>query len=243
MRETVPIYMLRGIAVSGFRDRDQCVAYLFPDGQPRPGMLVALNAEKVLTTERNDELRALMTVSCNYADGISVVCSIRRKYRAADVTRIAGVDLWEALMQRAGTLGTPVFLIGGRAQVLAETAERLRTRWRVNIVGMQDGYFDAEQQSTLLERINESGAQLVTVAMGSPRQELLIRDAYRRYPGALYMGVGGTYDVFTGHVRRAPAFWRRNGLEWCYRLLTQPSRIRRQWRLLRYLFYHFSGRL
>ncbi|PLL09905.1 lipopolysaccharide N-acetylmannosaminouronosyltransferase, partial [Klebsiella pneumoniae] len=84
---------------------------------------------------------------------------------------------------------------------------------------------------------------IVTVAMGSPRQEIFMRDCRRLYPHALYMGVGGTYDVFTGHVHRAPKFWQDLGLEWFYRLLLQPSRIKRQFRLLRYLRWHYSGKL
>ena len=70
-----------------------------------------------------------------------------------------------------------------------------------------------------------------------------MRDCRLVYPAALYMGVGGTYDVFTGHVHRAPKFWQNLGLEWFYRLLLQPSRIKRPFRLLRYLRWHYSGKL
>ena len=113
----------------------------------------------------------------------------------------------------------------------------------MNIVGSQDGYFSADQRQQLFERVRDSGAKIVTVAMGSPRQEILMRDCRLVYPAALYMGVGGTYDVFTGHVHRAPKFWQNLGLEWFYRLLLQPSRIKRQFRLLRYLRWHYSGKL
>ena len=127
--------------------------------------------------------------------------------------------------------------------MLAETQAKLRERWKVNIVGSQDGYFSADQRQQLFERVRDSGAKIVTVAMGSPRQEILMRDCRLVYPAALYMGVGGTYDVFTGHVHRAPKFWQNLGLEWFYRLLLQPSRIKRQFRLLRYLRWHYSGKL
>ncbi len=95
--------------------------------------------------------------------------------------------------------------------------------------------FQPEQRQALFERIHASGAQIVTVAMGSPKQEIFMRDCRLVHPDALYMGVGGTYDVFTGHVKRAPKIWQTLGLEWLYRLLSQPSRIKRQLRLLRYL--------
>jgi UDP-N-acetyl-D-mannosaminouronate:lipid I N-acetyl-D-mannosaminouronosyltransferase len=100
-----------------------------------------------------------------------------------------------------------------------------------------------EARQALFDRIRDSGAQIVTVAMGSPRQEIFMRDCRVVHPDALYMGVGGTYDVFTGHVKRAPKGWQNLGLEWLYRLLSQPSRLKRQLRLLRYLSWHYTGRL
>ncbi len=142
-----------------------------------------------------------------------------------------------------GKEGTPVFLVGGKPEVLAQTEAKLRTQWNVNIVGSRDGYFTPEQRQALFARIHASGAKIVTVAMGSPKQELLMRDCREVHPHALYMGVGGTYDVFTGHVKRAPKIWQNLGLEWLYRLLSQPKRITRQMRLLRYLRWHYTGDL
>ena len=95
-----------------------------------------------------------------------MVRAIRRKYPNANLSRVAGADLWEAMMQRAGERGTPVFLIGGKPEVLAETEAKLRQQWNVNIVGSQDGYFKPEERTALFERIRLSGAKIVTVAMG-----------------------------------------------------------------------------
>ena len=207
MTETTsaPLYLLRGLQLIGWRDMQHALDYLYADGEIRTGTLVAINAEKMLAVEDNPEVRALIEAAeFKYADGISVVRSLRKKYPQAQVSRVAGADLWEALMARAGAQGTAVFLIGGKPEVLA---------------------------------------QIVTVAMGSPRQEILMRDCREVYPQALYMGVGGTYDVFTGHVQRAPKFWQDLGLEWFYRLVSQPSRIKRQARLLRYLRWYYTDKL
>ncbi|NDJ55456.1 lipopolysaccharide N-acetylmannosaminouronosyltransferase [Enterobacteriaceae bacterium 4M9] len=239
-----PVYTIRGLNLLGWRDMNHALDYLSAGGVMKQGTLVAINAEKVLAAENDAQVRELIAASeFKYADGISVVRSIRKKYPQAQVSRVAGADLWEALMERAGRNGTPVFLVGGRPEVLAQTEQKLRAQWNVNIVGSQDGYFNAQAREALFERIRDSGAQLVTVAMGSPRQEILMRDCRRVHPHALYMGVGGTYDVFTGHVKRAPKGWQNLGLEWLYRLLTQPSRITRQLRLLRYLAWHYTGHL
>lgn len=241
---TAPLYSLRGLQLIGWRDMQHALNYLFAEGHLRSGTLVAINAEKMLTAEDNPEVRDLINAAdFKYADGISVVRSVRKKFPQAQVSRVAGADLWEALMARAGQEGTPVFLIGGKPEVLAQTEAKLRAQWRVNIVGSQDGYFTPDQRQALFERIRASGAQIVTVAMGSPKQEIFMRDCRKIHPEALYMGVGGTYDVFTGHVKRAPRIWQSLGLEWLYRLLSQPSRITRQLRLLRYLRWHYTGNL
>lgn len=188
----VPHYQIRGISLSGFSDMAQFVDYLNQQGELKTGTLVAINAEKVLTAEADAAVHQLIDAAeYKYADGISIVRSIRKKYPQANVSRIAGADLWEALMERAGREGTPVFLIGGQPAVLAQTMDKLRRLWNVNIVGSQDGFFTPDQREALFTRIRESGAKLVTVAMGSPRQEILMRDCKASYPDALYMGVGG----------------------------------------------------
>ncbi|XTZ38430.1 lipopolysaccharide N-acetylmannosaminouronosyltransferase [Salmonella enterica] len=241
---TAPLYELRGLKLIGWRDMQHALDYLWADGEIRQGTLVAINAEKMLTLEDDAQVRALIDAAeFKYADGISVVRSLRKKFSHARVSRVAGADLWEALMERAGKESTPVFLVGGKAEVLAQTEQKLRAQWQVNIVGSQDGFFQADQRQALFARIRDSGAKIVTVAMGSPRQEIFMRDCREIYPDALYMGVGGTYDVFTGQVKRAPKMWQQLGLEWLYRLLSQPSRIKRQLRLLRYLRWHYTGNL
>jgi len=241
---SAPVYALRGLRLIGWRDMQHALDYLCAGGNIRPGTLVAINAEKMLAVEDNPEVKSLIEAAeFKYADGISVVRSIRKKFPQAQVSRVAGADLWEALMARAGQDGTPVFLIGGKPEILAQTEQKLRAQWNVNIVGSQDGYFKPEDRQALFERIRDSGARVVTVAMGSPRQEILMRDCRQVCPDALYMGVGGTYDVFTGHVKRAPKVWQNLGLEWLYRLLSQPSRITRQIKLLRYLAWHYTGKM
>ncbi|MFE4113127.1 MULTISPECIES: lipopolysaccharide N-acetylmannosaminouronosyltransferase [Kosakonia] len=243
-KTAAPLYDLRGLKLVGWRDMQHALDFLCADGKIKQGTLVAINAEKILTLEDDAQVRALIEAAeYKYADGISVVRSLRKKFPQAQVSRVAGADLWEKLMARAGKTGTPVFLVGGKPEVLAQTEQKLRTQWQVNVVGSQDGYFSPAQRQALFERIRDSGAKIVTVAMGSPKQEIFMRDCRAVWPDALYMGVGGTYDVFTGHVKRAPKLWQKLGLEWLYRLLSQPTRLKRQLRLLRYLRWHYSGKL
>ncbi|MGW2651538.1 WecB/TagA/CpsF family glycosyltransferase [Streptomyces sp. NPDC001393] len=205
--------------------------------------MVAINAEKVVAAERDPALRAAIDAArYRYADGISIVRSIRKKY-GAHLERIAGVDLWQSMMRRAGREQATVFLLGGRPEVLQAVRQRLRDDWQVEIVDGQDGYFDPSERPALLERIKHSGADIVTVALGSPKQELFIHECSQLHPDTLYMGVGGTFDIVSGQVRRAPRLWRGLGLEWLYRVLTQPSRLGRLGRLVTYARYHYGNLL
>ena len=180
---TAPTYTLRGLKLIGWRNMQHALDYLYADGNLKQGTLVAINAEKMLTLEDNGEVRELINAAeFKYADGISVVRSVRKKYPEANVSRVAGADLWEALMARAGAEGTPVFLVGGKPEVMAETVEKLRKQWNVNLVGTQDGYFTPDQRQALFERIHASGAKIVTGAMGSPKQEILMRDCRQVTP-------------------------------------------------------------
>ena len=241
---SIPKYSIREMDIWGFKDMNQFVDYLFIDGDLKTGKLIAINAEKVMTAEEEPALRQLLEqAEYKYADGISIVHAIRRKYPDAEIKRVAGADLWQALMAKAGELQVPVFLIGGKNTVLQETEEKLRSQWNVNIVGSQDGYFDVNSTEAIFNKIRESGAKFVTIAMGSPKQEIFMQGCQKVYPDALYMGVGGTYDVFTGHVKRAPKVWQDLGLEWLYRLLTQPTRWRRQVKLIKFLFYYYTNKL
>lgn len=239
----VPSYRIRGVDILGFHDENELIAKLFAGDTVKTGVMVAINAEKIIISERDPALRAVIDAArYRYADGISIVRSIKKRY-STNVERIAGVDLWHTMMQRAGQDRIPVFLLGGRPEVLSTVQQRLKEEWQVEIVGSQDGYFDDSERPTLFNRIQESGAGIVTVALGSPKQELFIHECSKLHPDALYMGVGGTFDIFSGHAKRAPELWRNLGLEWLYRILSQPTRLGRLRRVVRYASYHYSNRL
>lgn len=117
---TVLIYTLRGLQLIGWRDMQYVFDYLFVDGQFKQGTLVVINVEKMLIIEDNVEVRELINVvEFKYADGISVVRLVRKKYSQAQVFRVVGVDFWEELMARVGKEGTSVFFVGGKFEVLA----------------------------------------------------------------------------------------------------------------------------
>ena len=136
-------------------------------------------------------------------------------------------------MKGSAPLSVPVFIVGAKPEVNQQTVDKLKQELNVNVVDSCDGYF--KDDAELIERIKQSQAKVVTVALGSPRQENFINKCREVYPEAFYMGVGGTYDVFTDRVKRAPQWAQKYNLEWFYRLACQPTRITRQLKLVKYL--------
>ncbi|AHG78447.1 lipopolysaccharide N-acetylmannosaminouronosyltransferase [Mannheimia varigena] len=235
--------IIRGIELQAVKNLEIFANFLMDEQGIQQGRLIAINAEKVINAEKNPKLRQVIDeAEFNYADGISIVQSIKKKYSNMEIERIAGADLWEELMQKAGELNVPVFLVGSTSENLKLVETKL-AKWNVNIVGTHHGYFNAEDEHSLITQIEQSGAKFISVAMGTPKQELFIQRVYNEYPQALYMGVGGTYDVFTGKLKRAPKIWQNLGLEWLYRLLREPTRWQRQLNLLRYAYYYVTNQL
>lgn len=221
---------------------DELAAFLINPTARKTGMLVAVNAEKVVLAKETPELAGLLqSATYKYADGISIVWTIKCKaaqYRY--IKRVAGVDLWEALMWQAKKSDLPVFLLGASESVLSDTVKKWQENG-VNIVDYHNGYFANDEE--MITKIQQSGAKFVSVAMGSPKQELFMQKALNYYPDCLYMGVGGSYDVFVGQTKRAPEIWQKLGLEWFYRLLKQPTRWHRQRRLIKYVYYFITKQL
>lgn len=229
------------VQVSAFNDMQQLLQFIVAeDGKVFAGSAIAINPEKVLTAMRDPAISAVIRAAdIRYADGIGVV-KVMRKRLQKKVQRIPGCELWQQLMLRAAQFQVPVFIVGAKPEVNQQTAAKLRSQ-QVNLVGAVDGYFSDE--AALIAQIKQSGARIVSVAMGSPKQELLIQRIRAQHPDCFYMGVGGTYDVFTGNVKRAPALWCKLNLEWAYRLLSQPSRIGRQLGLARYVWWVWTGKI
>lgn len=145
--------------------------------------------------------------------------------------RVTGVDLFHRLLAMSANHGFPAFLLGGEADIVTKTAEMVKTgNPGLKIAGFHHGYFwDEEEQ--LVDKISKSGAKLLFVAITSPNKENFINKWHDKLGVDFIMGVGGTFDVVAGKVRRAPLWMQKWGLEWFYRIIQEPQRM---WK--RYLF-------
>jgi len=222
---------------------DAVDAVISADGKVIPGSAIAINPEKIMKSREDALIKSiLLSASIRFADGIGVVRTLSRK-SGKKITRIPGCELWEVIMKKAGQHQLPVFLIGAKPQVIEQTQKMLTQQYQVNICGIQDGYFNVEQEEQLIARLVKLKPSIVSVALGSPRQELLINRCRKDCPDTFFIGVGGTYDVYTHNVKRAPKFYIDLNLEWLYRLASQPTRIGRQLNLLNYLYLDVLKRL
>ena len=206
--------------------------------------IFAVNPEKIMTAQRDVALRdRLNAAEYLIPDGFGAVLAARMRGMYLR-ERVPGSELMPQLCALAAARGYRVFLFGAREQINAAASQRLRELYPgINIVGRHNGYVDAADEPQLLAQINAARPHFLFVALGSPRQEEWIARCRARLKVNVLQGVGGTFDVIAGAVRRAPRLWIRLHLEWLYRVIVQPSRWRRQTPLLQFALLLATGRL
>lgn len=221
---------LNGVKVYPFRSFDELLAF----AEKQKGILVSINAEKIL--HATYETRGIINRNIGYCDGVGAVYAMRQKGHP-EACKLPGCELWLKTIA-ARYRNKTFYLVGGRQEVIDETVAKLRKEYPgIRIVGFRNGYLKTpEERAALIDDVVAKRPDFVFVAMGSPKQELLMEEMLRRHP-AVYQGLGGSFDVYTGHVKRAPRWWIDHNLEFLYRLIHQPSRIKRQIHLLRYAYW------
>ena len=198
------------------------------------GFILAMNPEKVFALRANPFLRNFFEqATLVIPDGIGIVKALRFLY-GVKVSRVPGADLMQNICREAPLHGWRLFIYGASEKVNAEACKILERRYPgIRIAGRANGFVPPERMEDLVTHINTSGANILFVALGSPKQEeWMAAYAGRLTTVKLCQGIGGTLDTIAGTVKRAPLFWQQMGLEWFYRLLKQPSRFGRQLKLL-----------
>ncbi len=227
---------LNGVKTYAPQSREELITYAFEN----KSILVAINAEKIL--HATDESRSIINRNLGYPDGVGAVWALEKK-GCENVVKIPGCELWLDIIQKYHK-NESFYLVGGKEEVIQQTVTQLKEEYaNINIVNYRNGYIKTEaEKNALISDIVEKKPSIVFVAMGSPKQELLMEEMQQQHP-VLYQGLGGSFDVYTGNVERAPKWWVKNNLEWAYRLVIQPSRIKRQIHLVRFFVKLKMGRL
>jgi len=218
-----------GIPVTPFESYDHavnCIADAIDAG--RKSFWVAINPQKIYRAGRDDRLLKILQndADVGICDGVGVSVASRILYRRF-ITRCTGCDLFFALVAAAERKNWRVFMLGAEAESNRLACVKLQEKHPdLQIVGRQDGYFD--NSADVVAKINASGADMLFIAMGTPTQEYWISEHRRQLRPLFCMGVGGSFNVAAGTVRRAPKIFQKMGAEFIYQLMMEPKRIKRQ---------------
>jgi len=192
----------------------------------KPHQHVVVNADKLLKLREDENLKQIIS-SCDIinADGMPIVWASRligKKLKE----RVTGIDLMENLIRYAADKGYRPYFLGAREEVVNKVIEIYRSRYPgLKIAGYRNGYWKPEEEDSVAAAIQNSKADILFVAMGSPKKEIFLRKYLSGMQVPFVMGVGGSFDVVAGHTKRAPLWMQNCGLEWFFRFLQEPRRM------------------
>ena len=225
---------LRNIVTYAFPNRADFLDYI----ADKKKILVAVNAEKILKDE--PKLQKIINENIGYSDGVGAVMALKQK--GLEAVKIPGSEFWLDIVGRYYKERT-FYLLGSTQEVIESTVRRLKNEFpEINIVGYRNGFLDEAAKEALKTTLITEKPDIVFVAQGTPRQEYLMDELIKIHP-ALYMGLGGSFDIYSGTKKRAPKFFLDWHLEWLYRLLKEPTRFGRQLVLVKFLVLLKTGRL
>lgn len=231
---TIQTNHINGKRIYAFQSKADFLAYI----GDKHKILIALNAEKLNTS--NARLDALINDNIGYPDGIGAVWALKRK--GLNSTKIAGAEFWLNIISKFQQ-SKSFYLIGASQEVIEKTVTKLNSDFPdINLKGYRNGFLKDNDKQEIIKDLKEKKPDIVFVAMGSPKQEFLMEEFMKRHP-ALYMGLGGSFDVYSGLKKRAPKIYQNLGLEWFYRLLKEPTRVSRQVSLVKFFFRIIFDRL
>jgi len=183
---------------------------------------VVVNAAKLVNMRRDERLRDSV-INCDIinADGQSVVWAAKFLGKPLK-ERVAGIDLMTALVELAQRRKYKIFLLGAEEKIVRAVTEKYGAEI---VAGYRNGYFDEEEAAAVAEQIAASRAQMLFVAVSSPKKEIFLNRYKDTIDAPFIMGVGGAFDVIAGKVTRAPRWMQKSGLEWLYRVIQEPRRM------------------
>ena len=190
-------------------------------------LLTSINPQILLMAQKDDEVKKyLITSTHRFPDGIGIV-KVSKWTRGAIKERVAGIDVMTQLLETASDLEQSIFLFGAQPDVVSQASKNISEQYpSLKIAGYIDGY-TKKSDDDIVRVINDSGAEILFVALGSPRQEKWLFNQYEKLNCLIFQNVGGSFDVLSGTVKRAPEWIIQLNLEWLYRSLSNPKRFHR----------------
>jgi N-acetylglucosaminyldiphosphoundecaprenol N-acetyl-beta-D-mannosaminyltransferase len=192
----------------------------------RPHQHVVVNVDKVVKANKDPDLRSIINeCALVNVDGMPVVWASRLLGKPLK-ERVTGVDLFEALMQRSAKKGWRIYFLGATEEIVSKVKLIYEKKYpNISIVGYRNGYWTSADENQVVEQIKAAQADLLFVAISSPKKEQFLSRYQAEMKIPFAMGVGGTFDVMAGKVNRAPVWMQKTGFEWFYRFLQEPRRM------------------
>ncbi len=192
--------------------------------------IITINPEMIMNAQKNAEFFEILRNSdLNIPDGIGV--EIALKLKGANQKRTRGIDFSRKLLKLASENGYKTALVGAKEEIIQKAKENILNKYpNLNVVYSRNGYFKDDEE--IIEELKSVEPQILLLGLGSPKQEEFIVKAKKELSGCAMIGIGGSFDVFSGVIKESPIIFRKLGLEWLYRTILQPERFKRIFPLL-----------
>lgn len=205
-----------------------------------PLHLMGVNADKINELQKNKKLKKIIN-ECELinADGMSVVWASRKLGKPLK-ERVAGIDLMLELLELSRKKGYSIYLLGAKQEVLEQTVKVIQRKYEgIHIAGYHNGYFQTDEWGDIAQEVENSSADIVFVGISSPLKEYLVEYLLQKCGKGVFMGVGGSFDVISGKIPRAPLWMQKMGLEWLFRVKQEPKRLWKRYLVgnIKFIYY------
>lgn len=206
---------------------DQALNYIIEKSENQSTQTITLNPEMIELGEKNQEFSEILkNANLIIPDGVGV--KIALKIYGISQERIPGIEFAGRLIEYCAKNSLPVALIGAKEETMQSACQKLKEKnENLDIVYARNGYFKEDEERTIVDEIKSRNPKLVLVALGVPKQEIFIKKYKNEFSNTIFVGVGGSFDVWSGNIKRAPKIFRKLGCEWLWRLIKEPSRFSR----------------
>ena len=192
-------------------------------------MVVTLNAEHIMISDKNKQLKGILLdkMVTLIPDSISIKFAIRKLINQK-IEPFNGIELFVFLLNEANEQSKSLYLFGASKEVNQKMRLMIKNQYpNIKLLGCEDGYIS--DFNLIKDKILKAQPDLIAVALGVPKQELFSYNVYKEIHKGIFIGVGGSFDILTNHIKRAPKWARKLSLEWLYRIVKEPRRLRRFW--------------
>ncbi len=212
---------------------NEAVEFVFDKIEKNEGMqIVTINPEMIEAAKKNPAFsNVIADAELVVPDSSGIELALRLK--GIKQQRVPGIDLAKEIIKLCNNLNYPIALIGAKEEVIQAAQKNLKSEFeKLNICYARNGYFSNSEEDIIIDNLVKEQPKFVLIALGAPKQELFIKKCREKFPNAIYIGVGGSFDVWSGKVERAPEFFKIIRCEWLYRTFKQPKRFKRIYKTL-----------